>query len=118
VHIDERFEHCDFARFAGNRTLVVCDIEGAERELLDPEAAPALREFDVLVEVHETFGPGTHAHLRTRFAPTHIVEAIPFGTRPLPVLDELASLEHLDQLLAVWEWRLADPGWLWLEAKE
>ncbi len=33
--------------------LVIVDIEGGERELLDPEKSPALRKADILVEVHD-----------------------------------------------------------------
>ncbi len=119
VHVGGRVHHADFARFADRpgRTLVLCDIEGGERDLLDPELAPTLATMDVLVEVHEVFAAGTGALLEERFAATHTIERIPFGATPLPPLPELAHLEHLDQLLAVWEWRLADPGWLWLEAR-
>ena len=35
----------DFDRFAGQRTLVVCDIEGGETDLLDPRRYPALRRW-------------------------------------------------------------------------
>lgn len=104
------------AAHAGRRVLVVCDIEGAETELLDPEAAPALRGFDLLVEVHESFAPGVGSLLRDRFAGSHRIEHVPFGTAARAPCEELRSHEHLDQLLALWEWRLADEGWLWLEA--
>jgi hypothetical protein len=40
------------------------------------------------------------------------------GERELPGLEELAALEHLDQLLATWEWRLENSKWLWLEATQ
>src|SRR6185295_16905138 len=47
VEIDLRGEFTveDFAAHSG-RVLVWCDIEGAERQLLDPLAAPSLRKFD------------------------------------------------------------------------
>jgi hypothetical protein len=32
--------------------LVLCDIEGAERELLNPVVSPALAGMDLIVESH------------------------------------------------------------------
>jgi hypothetical protein len=62
----------ELQRMVGHRALVVCDIEGAERDLLDPVTAPALSHADVLVEIHD--GPGKREIrdlLETRFARTH-----------------------------------------------
>jgi hypothetical protein len=50
---------CDWRQIQAwprKRTLLLCDIEGMERELLDPAAAPALRELDLLVEIHDPPG--------------------------------------------------------------
>lgn len=40
------FRPADLVTYEHERTLVVCDVEGAECELLDPSAAPALRGMD------------------------------------------------------------------------
>lgn len=53
------------------RTLIVCDIEGAEAELLDPVAMPLLRRSDILVEVHDAAKGTIETILRERFAATH-----------------------------------------------
>jgi len=111
------FAPADFAAYAGRRALVVCDIEGAEADLLDPEAAPALRGMDLLVETHDVLREGTSALLRERFAATHEITAWRVGARDPSAFGELAGLEHLDQLLAVWEWRLPGNDWLWLEKR-
>lgn len=116
VQIGEGLEPEDFEAIAGRRVLVVCDIEGAEADLLDPQRSAALRHMDLLVEVHEAFAPGVTGVLRERFAPSHRVESVPFGTVARGPHADLSRREHLDQLLASWEWRLADEGWLWLEA--
>ena len=53
--IDGR-ETCDteeLESFSGQRVFLICDIEGAEGQLLDPTRAPALLGFDLLVEVHD-----------------------------------------------------------------
>lgn len=52
-------------------TLLVCDIEGAEAELLDPSMINILCSTYLLVEVHEGLVPGLGAVLADRFASTH-----------------------------------------------
>ena len=52
VSVGALFQPEDFAAYAGERVLVLCDIEGAERELLDPAKAPALAGMDLIVESH------------------------------------------------------------------
>ena len=97
----------DFAAYAGRKTLVLCDIEGAERELLDPEAAPALRGMDLIVESHDCVAAGTTRLLTARFQSTHaITVVVDSGERRLPKVPPwFTRLGHLDQLLATWEWR-------------
>ena len=51
--------------------LLVMDVEGAERTLLDPNGVPALRHTTILVEVHDCYEPGLDALLRERFQGTH-----------------------------------------------
>ncbi len=106
----------DFARFQGRRALVFCDIEGAEVDLLDPSLAPALRGMDLIVETHDVFREGASDALRARFAPSHHITTMRIGARDPSAFEELAGLEHLDQLLAVWEWRLPGNDWLFMKA--
>jgi hypothetical protein len=109
--------HADLALCADAPTFVLCDIEGAEAALLDPEAAPALARADILVEVHEGLHPGLTDRLSARFAATHRVTRIDRALRPdrLPAWAE--GLSDLDQLLLLWEWRASPTPWLWLEAR-
>lgn len=116
VHVGGELTPEGLNGFAGP-TLVICDIEGGERSLLDPEAAPALKQMDVLVEAHESFVPGVTETLRRRFASTHEVTLIANGARAVRIPESLHGRDTLDQALALWEWRIADPGWLWLRAQ-
>ena len=50
---------------------MLCDIEGAEQELLNPELAPALKVMDIIVESHECLIPGITQVLVDRFKETH-----------------------------------------------
>jgi hypothetical protein len=54
-----------------DRTLVVMDVEGGERQLLDPEAIPALARATIVVEVHDCFEPGLDGLLKERFKASH-----------------------------------------------
>lgn len=125
-HVAERvvvgalFRPEDFAAYAGQRVLVFCDIEGAERDLLNPLHAPALSGMDLIVESHECLVPGITQLLINRFAASHTITLVEDdGQRQLRAAPEwFKRLAHLDQLLAVWEWRSGPTPWLVLKARE
>lgn len=54
-----------------NPPIVICDVEGAEVELLDPKVVPQLRHASILVELHEMYAPNCESILRNRFSETH-----------------------------------------------
>lgn len=112
VVVGETFTPDGFQAFAGRRALVLMDVEGAEDELLDPAASPALAQMPVIVEAHEVYRPGVAERLTARFAATHEVARLDLGGRPQPLPDWLKRRNHLDQLLAVWEWRQGPTPWL------
>ncbi len=73
------------ARNPDTRTLIICDTEGFERILLDPDSNPHLARCWILVEVHDCFFPGTRKLLEARFEKTHLLETI--ATRPRVPMD-------------------------------
>jgi hypothetical protein len=110
------------SRIAG-RTLLICDIEGAEYEFLNPDKTPGLRECDVLVELHENgglnFTPGSGAdELVRRFSKSHKITRInsvprsAYSTAITRVSDKLTERELSDCLD---ERRPSTQVWLWLE---
>ena len=119
VSVNALFEAKDFEQFSLNKTLVLCDIEGSEAELLDPELAPALKTMDLIVESHEVLIPGITKRLIQRFQESHQITLVQDnGQRQLDPLPEwFYKLNHLDQLLAVWEWRTGPTPWLIMTAK-
>lgn len=108
----------DFGRFAGERTLVICDIEGAEVELLDPEAAPALRQMDLLVECHDCLRPGISGLLSGRFVNSHRIERVEQQVLPVDLPKEFRTVSDLDRMLAIWEWRSGPTPWLVMTARD
>jgi SAM-dependent methyltransferase len=115
VEVGGLWSPADFALCETAKTVVICDIEGAEAELLDPMAAPGLLRADILVEVHEGMRPGLLAQLTTRFGASHRITRIDRTLRPdrLPAWAE--DLSDLDRLLLLWEWRASPTPWLWME---
>lgn len=90
--------------------LLVMDCEGAEFDLLDPQEAD-FRWLDLIVEVHPRQDRTVETLIR-RFDSTHVVETRQATTVVPPLPSWLENLGHLDQLLAVWEWRAAPTPWL------
>ncbi|MFN3582440.1 hypothetical protein [Phenylobacterium sp.] len=117
VVVREEFRPHDFEAFAGRRVLVVMDVEGAETELLRPDLSPALAGMRLIVETHDPRGVGVLEDLRGRFEATHEVLRIDQAPKTFDMPDWLRALPHLDQLLAVWEWRGIPTPWLVMRPK-
>jgi hypothetical protein len=52
-------------------TLIVCDVDGYEQEILDPSVIPWLESADIIAELHDCFVPGISNEIRKRFTSTH-----------------------------------------------
>ena len=120
VSIGGLFTPESFAVHAGQDVLLMCDIEGAERDLLDPAASPALQGMDIIVESHECLTAGITQLLIDRFKDTHHITLVQDdGQRQLDKPPQwFIDMAHLDQLLATWEWRSGPTPWLIMQAKE
>lgn len=117
VQIGGALNHGDFARLLEGRTVIICDTEGAEEQLLDPNAAPALRQADILVEVHEGMKTGRVDLLMQRFDASHHIRRIErrLDDSSLPAWTN--GLSDLDRLLLMWEWRSTPTPWLWMRQR-
>jgi hypothetical protein len=119
VKVGALFQSEEFAIYENQNVLVLCDIEGGEKELLNPEIAPALKGMDLIVESHEYLIPGVTQKLIDRFKETHNITLIQDnGQRQLKDSPQwFNNLAHLDQLLATWEWRSGATPWLVMQTK-
>ncbi len=111
----------ELAKHSRGKTVIVCDIDGGERALLDPVECPSLLAFDILVEVHEEgkWTPSTLALLKARFEATHLIKEITATdreslTKSMAGLDVNAGPDQIGELVD--EHRSDGFKWLWMRA--
>lgn len=102
------------------KKLIICDIEGAEYELLNPEQSPVLKELDILVELHptpvyQTIEP-CHDIIVKRFTSTHHIEYIPPTSRNWANYD-IDWLSPLDRDLVLLDGRTFPTPWLFMTTR-
>ena len=117
VQIGGLMAHGDFDICHAQNTLVLCDIEGAEDDLLDPTKAQGLLAADILVEVHESFQPGLSKAIAARFQATHHLQRIGRKLDDSALPDWMENFSDMDRLMALWEWRGGPTPWLWMVRK-
>lgn len=99
----------------GETPLLICDVDGAEFELMDPVRIPWLTRASILVELHEFAVPKIEATLRQRFQGTHTIQkALCCGPR-YELYPELAELAFPDINALLDEDRPNLQSWLFLE---
>lgn len=117
VIVGGEFRPRDFQAFAGRRALVMVDAEGAEVDILDPAQSPALKDMNLIVETHDVYRQGALETMLARFSPSHDVVRVDQQPKSFEMPGWLQELPHLDQLLAVWEWRARPTPWLVMRPK-
>jgi len=124
VHVLRYCSCKEITQRASACTLIICDIEGFERSLLDPITCPSLLNIDILVEVHEKdWLPSTLQLLKGRFSNTHLVTEVTSESRDkwLEAFESVIPNMIIDQKLlheAVDECRSNGQKWLWMKMKE
>jgi hypothetical protein len=111
VHVGGEFRGEDFTKLPPKDTLVICDIEGGEDELLDPGKFPALKQMDVIVELHEVYKPGVTQRLKDRFATTHNFTLVPHGPKIVKLPIQLQGMSEVDEFLFCHEGRGGPTPW-------
>jgi hypothetical protein len=83
--------------------LVICDVDGAEREILNPARTPALGRAWLLVEMHDFLDPGLSDLIRGRFEKTHDIREHQSRARMPSDLPTGVSLSADDAVAAMGE---------------
>jgi len=103
-------------------SLIFCDIEGGEIELLNPQKIASLKYSHILVEIHEMYQNECEKTLIKRFSKTHQIEIVKGKERSLEDLPpQLAFLNYLcsqKKILSLMsEGRPYPMNWLWMKPK-
>ena len=105
----------DLERLGGDDAVVLCDCEGCELELLDPERVPALAGWELLVELHDFVDPAISSTVPARFRQSHRIELIPSRARDDATAPELDDLGARERRLLLSERRPAPMEWAWIK---
>jgi hypothetical protein len=107
----------EFDRLASGRTLVLCDCEGAEMQLLRPDLARALVSCDVLVELHPHVDAAISTEIPARFAATHSATLIQGQPCDPSSFAALRDFGPYPQKIAVSEFREGIGQWAFFASK-
>jgi len=91
---------------------LLCDAEGGEWELLEPDRVPLLRDALVIAELHPWVHPEVRETLERRFAESHRAELIRTHTREPAAHPALAALPARDAARLLDERRPGPMEWL------
>ena len=103
-------------------SLIFCDIEGGEIELLNPQKITLLKYSHILVEIHEMYQDGCEKTLIKRFSKTHQIEIVKGEERSLADMPpQLAFLNYIcsqKKILSLMsEGRPYPMNWLWMKPR-
>ena len=121
IEVRGKCEAADLITILGSNPapVVICDVEGYEEKLLDPQTVPALTRTAILVELHDFIIPGISEELKRRFGTTHRIKTIwqqPRSRTQFPwrtLGTNLLPNSYLDW--SVSEWRPERMAWLWMQ---
>ena len=99
------------------QTLIVCDIEGAEFDLLTAETVEKLADATWGIELHSKPGSKEERQLEAAFAPTHQTRIIKATPRQWAGMPEIEALRDYDRALVTCEGRKGLGTWLVAEPR-
>ncbi len=120
IEIKSEFHPSILKDYKHTKSLLICDVEGDEKKLLDINNYSEFKEIDILVESHECLVPGITEELINCFSSSHEISLIhDDGQRVLNSPPKwFLSLAHLDQLLSIWEWRSGATPWIFMKTRK
>ncbi|RYD96674.1 MAG: hypothetical protein EOP50_06410 [Sphingobacteriales bacterium] len=74
--------------------LLICDCEGAEEELLQPEAYTWQKDASIIVELHDFYRPGLTQRLVERFSESHDIRLLQDDPQELELNDKILGAVH------------------------
>jgi hypothetical protein len=118
VHIRDICTIDELNREVSNRTLIFCDIEGGEFDLLRPDLTPGLSRADLIVETHDDSRQMNNVTetLVRRFLPSHRVEITYHCAKSATEFSILGSIPTKEHALLLEEGRPRTQCWIRLLA--
>jgi len=117
VIVEAECTHTRLRELIDERTLIVCDCEGCEFELLRPESVAELSKADLLVELHDFIDPRIKNALTSRFDPTHEIVIIETQDRVEADYKALNGFSRQSQRFALAELRGAKMEWAFMRSR-
>ncbi|MDX6689268.1 MAG: hypothetical protein QOG15_725 [Solirubrobacteraceae bacterium] len=113
VRVRGRIDTSALQRVLVPGSLVISDCEGFERQVLDPDLVPALRNALVIVELHDFLDSSISTIITSRFERTHAVQMIDQIKRPRAKASQLGHLTPSEWVTAVDEDRPDSSSMQW-----
>lgn len=110
-------EECLESESLHERTVVICDCEGCELDVLDPTIAPEYAKTDILVECHGFLDSSITTRLYKRFSATHTIKKIVNKPKKNYTSPELTALQLKITPEMLLEHRPEKVSWLWMQVK-
>jgi hypothetical protein len=117
IQIAGRCDHAELAIRITSKTLLVCDCEGFEWQLLDPSVVQPLAAVDMIVELHGLPVDECKREIQKRFSTTHTLQFIDAEPRSGNEIPSILELSDADRTLACNELRTDGQLWVWARAK-
>ena len=117
VMVEGECDHQRLNSLIRGRTLIICDCEGCELHLLDPDLAPEIKKSDLVVELHDMMDPNITPTILSRFAATHDITLVDAAERDATTFPILRNLNRLTRRTAVAEFRDGPMQWGYLQVK-
>jgi len=111
--------HASISASCIGQTLLICDVEGAELQLLDPNVCPVLCNVDLIVEIHDV-PPGDQIArmMSDRFEKTHRIEWFRSQSRDAnDWSSRVPELNRAELAIAIDELRPFPMSWLFAAAR-
>ncbi len=109
--------HDTLRKYTTEMSLILCDCEGCEFDLLQPQKAPELGRASLLIELHESIVPDVTASITARFEQSHDIRLISVQPRDPQAYPVLRNLQPADQQFALSEFRTGVQRWAFLSPK-
>ena len=113
VHLGGMADFATLNTVLQGRTLTVCDCDGCEAFLLDPQQVKAFRTGDILVELHDHLNDAISPTLLRNFEATHQIAIFNSAERDMRAYPQIDFLAEQERKVALGEYR-PPQRWFWM----